>query len=67
MSIGNENYGDWEMGAKTAEEWGHLVAESAKMMRRVDPSIKLLAAALPLTAVTLIRPWDEYRSSTRQV
>ncbi|MFZ4849249.1 MAG: hypothetical protein ACOYL7_08995 [Caldilinea sp.] len=23
-SIGNENYGDWEMGAKTAAEWGRL-------------------------------------------
>lgn len=45
-SIGNENYGDWEMGAKTSAEWGRFVAESAKMMRRVDPSIQLLAAAL---------------------
>ncbi len=45
-SIGNENYGDWEMGAKTAEEWGRFVTESAKMMKRVDPSIRLLAAAL---------------------
>ena len=46
-SIGNENYGDWEMGAKTAQEWGRFVTESAKMMRRADPSIQLLAAALP--------------------
>ncbi len=46
-SIGNENYGDWEIGAKTVEEWGHFVAESAKMMKRVDPSASLLAAALP--------------------
>ncbi len=46
-SIGNENYGDWEMGAKTAADWGRFVAESAKMMKRVDPSIRLLAAALP--------------------
>ena len=52
-SIGNENYGDWEIGAKTAEEWAHLVAESAKMMLRVDPSIKLLAAALPRLDWTL--------------
>ena len=35
------------MGAKTAAEWGRFVAESAKMMKRVDPSIRLLAAALP--------------------
>jgi alpha-N-arabinofuranosidase len=46
-SIGNENYGNWEMGAKTRDEWGRFVVESAKMMKRVDPSIKLLAAALP--------------------
>lgn len=45
-SIGNENYGDWEMGAKTVDEWGHLVAESAKMMLHVDENITLLTAAL---------------------
>jgi alpha-N-arabinofuranosidase len=45
--IGNESYGDWQIGAKTIGEWGRYVAESAKMMRRVDPSIVLSAAALP--------------------
>lgn len=45
-SIGNENYGHWEIGAKTAEEWGVLVRESAKMMRHVDPTAELSAAAL---------------------
>jgi alpha-N-arabinofuranosidase len=46
-SIGNENYGAWEMGARRVDEWGSLVAEAAKMMKRVDPTIKLFAAALP--------------------
>ena len=45
-SIGNENYLGGEIGAKTSEEWGRLVEESAKMMKRVDPSIELSAAAL---------------------
>ncbi len=45
-SIGNENYGEWEIGAKGAEEWGRLVLESAKMMKHVDPTIELSAAAL---------------------
>lgn len=45
-SIGNENYGSWEIGAKTAGEWGHLVAESAKMIKHVDPTTELTAAAL---------------------
>jgi alpha-L-arabinofuranosidase len=46
-SIGNENYGDWEIGARRAVEWADYVVESAKMMKRVDKNIKLLAAALP--------------------
>lgn len=45
-SIGNENYGAWEIGAKSADEWGRLVREAAKMMRHADPSIQLSAAAI---------------------
>jgi len=45
-SIGNENYGQWEIGAKSAEEWGRLVLESAKMMRHVDPTLQLSATAI---------------------
>ncbi len=45
-SIGNENYGSWELGAKEAEEWGRLVCEAAKLMHHVDPTIELSAAAL---------------------
>ena len=45
-SIGNENYGWWEIGAKSVEEWGRLVLESAKMMKHVDPDAELSAAAL---------------------
>lgn len=44
-SIGNENYGDWELGAKTATEWAAFVTESAKLMLRVDPDISVMAAA----------------------
>jgi alpha-N-arabinofuranosidase len=46
-SIGNENYGLWEMGEKQSAEWGNLVRESAKMMKRVDPSIEVFAPGLP--------------------
>ncbi|MDE6388690.1 MAG: alpha-N-arabinofuranosidase [Lachnospiraceae bacterium] len=45
-SIGNENYGYWEIGAKSADEWGRLVRESAKMMMHVDAGAQLSAAAL---------------------
>ena len=46
-SVGNENWSRWEIGAKTAQEWGRLAEESAKIMKRVDPTIELSAAALP--------------------
>ncbi|MDE2748388.1 MAG: alpha-N-arabinofuranosidase [Chloroflexota bacterium] len=46
-SIGNENYGAWEIGAKTADEWARLVLEAAKMMKRVDHEIELAIASIP--------------------
>ena len=45
-SIGNENYGAWEIGAKDSHEWSRLVTESAKMLQHVDPTAELSAAAL---------------------
>src|SRR3954454_15882762 len=44
-SIGNENYFGTEIGAKPPAEWGPLVRESVKLMRAMQPNIKLLAAA----------------------
>jgi len=44
-SVGNENYGPWEIGAHTPEEWAPLVSESAKMMLAVTKDAQLLAAA----------------------
>jgi len=45
-SIGNENYGWWEIGAKNEKEWSELVLESAKMIKHVSPETELSAAAL---------------------
>jgi alpha-L-arabinofuranosidase len=52
-SIGNENYGAWEMGAKTVDEWGNFVRESAKLMFNVDFDVKLFAAARADTSWTI--------------
>ena len=66
-SIGNENYGHWEIGAKTAREWGCLVRESAKMMKHVSPTAELSAAALsdPDWNMNLLKscgPWLDWIS-----
>jgi len=52
-SIGNENWGGHEIGAKTPKEWGPLVHQSAELMLAADPQLTLLAAATPDRAWTL--------------
>ncbi len=52
-SVGNENWGAWEIGGKTSGEWGNFVLESAKMMRATDGKITLLAAATTQPGWTL--------------
>jgi alpha-N-arabinofuranosidase len=41
--LGNEMYGAWQLGAKSAEEYARYAQEAAKLMKLVDPSIKLIA------------------------
>jgi len=46
-SIGNENWGAHEIGAKTPRTWGPFVRRCAELMLQVDPTVTLLAAATP--------------------
>ena len=41
--LGNEMDGHWQIGHKTAEEYGRLACETAKVMKLVDPTIELVA------------------------
>ena len=41
--LGNEMDGPWQMGQKTAYEYGRAANEAAKMMKWVDPSIEVVA------------------------
>jgi len=45
-SIGNEVDGGWQIGYKTPEEYARAYLEFAKVMKWVDPSIKLFASAV---------------------
>ena len=38
--LGNEMDGAWQMGAKTATEYGRVALEASKMMKWTDPSIE---------------------------
>ena len=40
--LGNEMDGDWQMGHKTAVEYGRIANETAKIMKYMDPSVELV-------------------------
>lgn len=42
--LGNEMDGPWQMGYKSAEDYGKFALEAAKLMKWTDPNIKLIAA-----------------------
>ena len=42
--LGNEMDGPWQMGHRSAEDYGKFALEAAKLMKWTDPSIKLVAA-----------------------
>lgn len=46
--LGNEMDGWWQMGAKNAEDYGKVALQAAKLMKWVDPEIKLTVCGLSL-------------------
>jgi len=42
--LGNEMDGPWQMGHRSAEDYGKFALEAAKLMKWTDPTIKLVAA-----------------------
>src|SRR5271157_4170125 len=42
--LGNEMDGFWQMGHRSAEDYGKFALEGAKLMKWTDPSVKLIAA-----------------------
>jgi alpha-N-arabinofuranosidase len=42
--LGNEMDGPWQMGHRSAEDYGKFALEAAKLMKFTDPSVKLIAA-----------------------
>lgn len=41
--LGNEMDGPWQLGHKTAEEYGRVATETARAMRMLDPTLQLVA------------------------
>ncbi len=56
--LGNEMDGPWQIGAKTAEEYGRLACETAKAMKMVDPTIELVACGSSGSGMPQFAQWE---------
>lgn len=56
--LGNELDGPWQMGQKTATEYGRLAAETAKAMRMVDERIELVAVGSSNSSMPTFGSWE---------
>lgn len=56
--LGNEMDGPWQIGAKTAVEYGRLANETAKAMRWVDPTIELVACGSSSSGMSTFADWE---------
>ena len=56
--LGNEMDGEWQVGHKTANEYGRLVHEVAKSMRKFDSSLELIIAGSSSEAMLTYPDWE---------
>lgn len=56
--LGNELDGPWQIGGKTAAEYGRLAQESAKAMKLVDPTIELVAVGSSSRSMPTFGSWE---------
>ncbi|KAB8192794.1 alpha-N-arabinofuranosidase [Nonomuraea phyllanthi] len=54
--VGNEVYGPWQMGHRSADEYAAAAREHALFMRQVDPSIRLIGVGIPWRQEEWTRP-----------
>jgi alpha-L-arabinofuranosidase len=56
--LGNEMDGPWQIGRKTAEEYGRAAAEAAKVMKMVDPTLELVACGSSHMRMATFASWE---------
>ena len=56
--LGNEMDGPWQIGHRTAYEYGRVANEAAKVMKWVDPSIELVACGSSSSEMKTFGDWE---------
>jgi len=56
--LGNEMDGPWQIGHKTAEEYGRLALETGRAMKMIDPDLKLVSCGSSGTFMETFPQWE---------
>lgn len=56
--LGNEMDGCWQIGHKTAQEYGRIAEEAAKLMKWTDPSIELVVCGSSSYTMPTFGDWE---------
>ncbi|MBR6780620.1 MAG: alpha-N-arabinofuranosidase [Clostridia bacterium] len=56
--LGNEMDGPWQMGHKTAEEYGRVACETAKLMKWTDPSVETVLCGSSAWGMSTFGTWE---------
>ncbi len=56
--LGNEMDGPWQLGHRSAEDYGKLASRTAKAMRQLDPSIELVVCGSSSAHMPTFGEWE---------
>ena len=57
--LGNEMDGPWQMGHKTAKEYGRVAAETSRLMKFMDPTIETVACGSSSLTMDTFGYWED--------
>ncbi|MDQ0633483.1 alpha-L-arabinofuranosidase [Arthrobacter pascens] len=56
--LGNEMDGPWQLGHRSAEDYGKLASQTAKAMRQLDPSVELVVCGSSNAQMPTFGEWE---------
>ena len=56
--LGNEMDGPWQLGHRSAEDYGKLASQTAKAMRQLDPDVQLVACGSSNSGMPTFGTWE---------
>ncbi|MGM1018909.1 MAG: alpha-N-arabinofuranosidase [Actinomycetota bacterium] len=56
--LGNEMDGPWQLGHRSADDYGKIASQTAKAMRQLDPGIKLVACGSSSAHMPTFGEWE---------